>query len=357
MTSTYQLIDEHDQLIDAHLELDGSDIVFHSRGGKSGAPKQRNSQYATGLRILLDRLAVAKITIDRVLVDSGAAQALSEMDREILGISDRNITPEQCFKHLSSRMKAIGQSSTAKGGNSTKRIRLKLDGKHSHTDLCAVLKLKLVDRPVRALKRLPAEQLNKVDADHIWDAIEMFINGTVKHSFGESTDYDLLVDGGVRLPPKAVFGVAAAQALKFEVLPEHLVTSSCFRILKKFGYEIVPKVSDLTTLPPIPPDREWEEGSKKAVAHFKKERAVGLSSAKKAQFRREHGHLECERCGTESLEKYPPEVADACIEVHHNRIHIKNMGEGHRTRLEDLQCLCANCHRIVHRELKILDGQ
>ncbi|WP_407945638.1 hypothetical protein [Paraburkholderia elongata] len=28
------------------------------------------------------------------------------------------------------------------------------------------------------------------------------------------------------------------------------------------------------------------------------------------------------------------------------------MGEGHKTTLDDLQCLCANCHRIVHKVLR-----
>jgi len=29
------------------------------------------------------------------------------------------------------------------------------------------------------------------------------------------------------------------------------------------------------------------------------------------------------------------------------------MPPGYKTKLEDLQCLCANCHRVVHHELRI----
>jgi 5-methylcytosine-specific restriction protein A len=41
---------------------------------------------------------------------------------------------------------------------------------------------------------------------------------------------------------------------------------------------------------------------------------------------------------------------DACIEVHHHAVAVAKMDGKARTRLADLQCLCANCHRIVHRE-------
>ena len=43
----------------------------------------------------------------------------------------------------------------------------------------------------------------------------------------------------------------------------------------------------------------------------------------------------------------------ACIEVHHHSVQVENMAETHRTKLEDLKCLCANCHRVVHRLLKL----
>jgi predicted HNH restriction endonuclease len=28
------------------------------------------------------------------------------------------------------------------------------------------------------------------------------------------------------------------------------------------------------------------------------------------------------------------------------------MGEQHKTTLDQLRCLCANCHRVLHRKLK-----
>ena len=29
------------------------------------------------------------------------------------------------------------------------------------------------------------------------------------------------------------------------------------------------------------------------------------------------------------------------------------MKSDHKTKLSDLTCLCANCHRVVHRELRL----
>jgi predicted HNH restriction endonuclease len=39
--------------------------------------------------------------------------------------------------------------------------------------------------------------------------------------------------------------------------------------------------------------------------------------------------------------------------VHHHRVHLARMDEGHETRLEDLKCLCSNCHRVYHRALTV----
>jgi 5-methylcytosine-specific restriction protein A len=43
----------------------------------------------------------------------------------------------------------------------------------------------------------------------------------------------------------------------------------------------------------------------------------------------------------------------ACIEVHHHAVQVDHMFEAHGTKLEELKCLCANCHRVVHRLLKL----
>lgn len=100
---------------------------------------------------------------------------------------------------------------------------------------------------------------------------------------------------------------------------------------------------------PTEDERTWAEGCPKRIEHLRRERASGLGCRKKRRFIEEHGYLFCERCGLVPSKSLGP-FGDACIEVHHNRIAVAKMTEQTRTRLADLQCLCANCHRIVHRE-------
>lgn len=89
------------------------------------------------------------------------------------------------------------------------------------------------------------------------------------------------------------------------------------------------------------------------VMHMRRERDPRLSDQKKAAFIAEHGFLYCERCKMNPTEHYEADVAAACIEVHHAKVQIKDMQDDHVTILKDLHCLCANCHRVTHRELVV----
>lgn len=55
-------------------------------------------------------------------------------------------------------------------------------------------------------------------AEHLFNAVQRLLAGA-DHGFGESTDYDVVLDDGTRLPPKAVFGLAASEALGYDVIP------------------------------------------------------------------------------------------------------------------------------------------
>ncbi len=204
-------------------------------------------------------------------------------------------------------------------------------------------------------EKLSAQTLQQVTAEYIWKAVQSLLSGAQAEEYGASVDYDLLVDRGVRLAPKQVFGLAASDALGFIVKPFHFTAGTntvCFQLLERAGYRIVAKGAHLEPLD-LPSEQEelgWAEGAPKLVKHFRRERAPGLAPAKKAQFRKKHGRLFCESCRLEPSEKYGP-YAEACIEVHHNAIHVAHMKPGQMTKLEQLQCLCANCHRVLHRQL------
>lgn len=207
----------------------------------------------------------------------------------------------------------------------------------------------------RHLERLAAEVLNRATPEYLWAAAQRFVQGGVVHDFGESTDFDVLIEGR-RFAPKAVFGVALSMALGGQVIqPKHFSGgegSTCFKLLREAGYAVVAKDQSLSDdeEPPLP-DVEWTEGSRRLVPHWKRERAPGLAQAKKSQHRRLYGKLTCERCGLDPVEYFGSPLAEGCIEVHHANVQVSEMSAGHVTTLDDLQCLCANCHRFVHKQL------
>jgi hypothetical protein len=195
-----------------------------------------------------------------------------------------------------------------------------------------------------------------VTGEHFLRAAQRLVAGSADHKFGESKSYDLLFEDH-RLPPKAVFGLAATEALGFPVGPENLTAGDAtlsFRMLRECGYPIVTKQEATTdsTLPVSDDDLSWTEGRLRLVQHLRRERGTGLAAAKRARFRAEHGRLFCERCKMDPIETFESSAGEACIEVHHRETHVADMSERHKTRLEVLMCLCANCHRVTHRELK-----
>jgi hypothetical protein len=202
---------------------------------------------------------------------------------------------------------------------------------------------------------LPSETFDPVTAEHLLQAARMLVGGFADHPFHDSTDYDVLFDGH-RLPPKALLGVAAKLALGRQLKPSDFKGGQdtlCFRILAGAGYTIIPK-NEATPRETLlsPDDRRWSEGNVRLVTHLKRERGTGLAAAKRASFRAEHGRLFCERCGLDPVKHYGDPDGEACIEVHHSREAVADMAPGHQTELEDLECLCANCHRFVHRQMK-----
>jgi hypothetical protein len=301
--------------------------------------------------------------LEQAWLDSRQVQDLPLSDREIFSRSDLPATPDEIYTLLTQRMSRVGRNDadTTKGGNPTKRIRMRFSGQADH----AMDALGLVPANIDTLsrERLPADELKRVTADALWRAVEKLRNGFTGHQFGPSTDYDVLLEDNVRLPPKAVFGLAASEVLGYEVLPRRFSaghSSPCFRIIKAARYTIVPKgngemATSITQLSAT--DREWTEGRPRLVSHLRRERRSGLAAAKKAAFIREHGKLFCERCRLDPEISYGGGHGAACIEVHHATVRISEMAEdGHATMLEDLQCLCANCHRVVHWLLKEADN-
>lgn len=137
--------------------------------------------------------------------------------------------------------------------------------------------------------------------------------------------------------------------------PEHFsagLGTPCFQILEAAGYPIVPKDKSKSGSEPdlFDSDLSALEGSGRLVTHLRRERNPALASAKRRAMIAQLGYLQCERCNVVPSKALGPH-GDAVIEVHHAATQIADMADWHVTRLSDLQCMCANCHRITHREI------
>lgn len=295
-------------------------------------------------------------------MDSELVQDLPPMQRSIYTHHDTHLPPEELFRVFSKRMTEVGRDpeNQRPGGNSTKKLRFIFAGNPSEAQLIRNLGWGMLDENETWDNNIPIAEFDCVTHDLIRHAVQDLIHNSPNHPFGRSVGYDVIADSEARLPPKAVFGLAASKALGFEMRPEHFKggrKSHCFRAIREAGYEIVRKDAAPPTseLPINPDDLEWTEGNNRRVTHLVRERASGLSAAKKSAFVQQHARLFCERCGLDPVADFGEGIGEACIEVHHT-IPLSKIRKQQPTRLDDLVCLCANCHRMVHYELRHSTG-
>ena len=198
---------------------------------------------------------------------------------------------------------------------------------------------------------LRSADLERVKLEDIRESARLLVDGRVEHPFSESTVYDVLLDDGRRLAPKALFGIAVSRALNLDVQPSHFrggEGTPCFRAIRAAGFRIVPKAEN-DDVPALPEERNWTEGEPIRRCHIQYERDPRAAREKKQVFRDSHGgRLECEQCGLVPADSGAGGWGEACIEVHH-KVPLAQLGM-RETSLDDLICVCANCHRMLHYE-------
>lgn len=95
-------------------------------------------------------------------------------------------------------------------------------------------------------------------------------------------------------------------------------------------------------------DKSFVEGEPKWVTHLARERAAGLRGALIKM--RSAGGLSCDVCG-DTGGNLPAEIKEAMFEAHHS---TEPLSTGKReTKLSDMALLCACCHRLLHRLVKV----
>ncbi len=100
------------------------------------------------------------------------------------------------------------------------------------------------------------------------------------------------------------------------------------------------------------PDLSAEEGQLLLRSHFARERNRKIASKKKEVVLKATGALACEVCEFDFFETYG-EIGFGFAECHHST-PLFAQRQRLKTRLSDLNILCANCHRMIHRSKKWL---
>ena len=353
-----QFHDDSGAPIDAHFEVRSGELVLHSRGGTAGTAQARNTDYQAGLRLLLERFRRSGIEITDVWVDSSRVENLPIGQRRVLSGDDAGESTDELYRRVSRRMASVGRDPglPSSRGNRARRLRFAFAGAPSDKRIAHVAGRGESNNVLTRNGLLSASAHDRVTEDHVFHAVERLLAGGIGHSFSPSRDYDVVADDETRLAPKAVYGVAASEALGFNVGPTHFnagLDTRCFKAITEAGYLIVPKgtVVPAGAEPTDPEQRSWIEGHRRLATHIRRERHSGLARDKKQAFRHEHGVLFCERCEMRPDAVYGADRGEACIEVHHT-VPIGAEPGVRETRLQDLECLCANCHRIEHWKIR-----
>lgn len=352
---TIALRDTNGTAFDARVDLDDGILIVHSRSG--GGATARNIDYKPTVVAILDRLANAEIEVS-IYLDSRPVQSQPLASRLLAAPGQLRGTGEEKFAALVKGMNAKRASNGA-----WSRVMLTAPGASAANLRTALGVVTPQSRPL--VERLSTTQQRQVRPQHIHAAILKLAAGADAPNFADSRDYDLVTPGGLRFPPKKVFGLALEAALGVEAFPGHFSagwSQPSFELLQAAGYQIVEKDVPVPgegapkpgapQIPAADDDRRWAEGNPKRVAHVRRERAAGLARMKKAAVLAAIGKLACEECHFEPAEVHGPAFFDAGLDVHHT-LPLAQVPTGHKTKLSELRLLCATCHRIEHRRIAL----
>ncbi|CAN7440610.1 HNH endonuclease [Phenylobacterium sp. LjRoot164] len=370
----YLIANESGDVLDARIELEGASLILHSQGGRTGGRPARNTGQGPALLTICRRARTDDRALEQILIDSRPARKVPEVDRVLIRREEIvTLDGERLSTAVRGRLRRFGQDEEARGGNSTKQVRF--DFNLDPAEVVRLLDLREGEftrgRTAAAPKvmLLTAEELRPVTALEVRRAVDRLLAGEDAPNFDPSRDYDVLLPTGERLAPKKVFGLAVEQALGIRAFPGHFKagwSEPCFRTILTAGYNIVekstasgPARSGRTAPSPDPDEQSWAEGSPRFAEHLRTERRRSrrAAAAKRAQVRAlNDGRLACDNpgCTADWYAIFPLAVAEAVFEIHHT-ILVSTMGDDHETALDDLQCLCAACHRAEHRRL-LLDA-
>jgi predicted HNH restriction endonuclease len=112
-------------------------------------------------------------------------------------------------------------------------------------------------------------------------------------------------------------------------------------------HQLLGKPNSIPSLVGDADDYEANEWRSRLHTRLERERDNRLVRLKKEKVLRETGKLACECCGFDFCVQYG-ELASGFAECHHRR-HVSKLRKGEKTTRPSLAVVCANCHRVLHR--------
>jgi 5-methylcytosine-specific restriction protein A len=181
---------------------------------------------------------------------------------------------------------------------------------------------------------------------HIVAAIRDLDRGA-PHTFGDSTGYDVLIEGR-RYAPKAVVGLAAGKLTGEPLGPYDFkggLKSKCFRVLEANGFTIITKGETHPFPDEVPAAVEHVEGAVQRVTVNRYERDP------EARARSIHHYgARCQACGFDFAIAYGT-LGEGFIHVHHT-VPLSEIGKAYVVDpINDLRPVCPNCHAMLHKRV------
>jgi len=144
----YQVIDDKDRPLNAHLSIDSNGIDFNSRGGTKNKSGESNTDYKQGLHLIIQRLKNYNIKIKGVWVNSNRVQRLPISERMVLSSDEYKLSPEDIVRLIMHRNMSAGQINKTVGRTNTKTIRIELDKQDIKT-LITQLKIRATEKKLK----------------------------------------------------------------------------------------------------------------------------------------------------------------------------------------------------------------
>ena len=167
----------------------------------------------------------------------------------------------------------------------------------------------------------------------IFSQDQMKTRGIRKHGSSNTTTYDLTPAGLAAVESVAIVETPGKQRAK--KMPAQVQVKAASPVVKKAVVLLSSK-----------------EGKRLLKVHKTIERNPALGREKKRLAQSELGCLRCAVCNFDFSRRYGPH-GDGFIECHHTK-PLSDRLEEEETLLEDLELVCANCHRMLHRGSRML---